>query len=87
MSIRPTQGLVINSTFTYLDAKIKKFTGINSGGITANFAGANVPYTPKYQIGTNIDYEFPVSDSLNAFVGAGLTFRSEVQNRAMGFGR
>ena len=77
MSIRPTQGLVINSTFTYLDAKIKKFTGINSGGITANFAGANVPYTPKYQIGTNIDYEFPVSDSLNAFVGAGLTFRSD----------
>lgn len=77
MSIRPTRGLVINSTFTYLDATIKKFTGINSGGITANFAGANVPYTPKYQIGTNIDYEFPVSDSMNAFVGAGLNFRSD----------
>lgn len=77
MSIRPTRGLVINSTFTYLDATIKKFRGINSGGINADFAGANVPYTPKYQIGTNVDYEFPVSNSLNAFVGAGLNFRSD----------
>jgi iron complex outermembrane recepter protein len=76
MNIRPTQGLVINNTFTYLDATIKEFTGINSGGITASFAGANVPYTPKYQIGSNIDYEFPVSDSLNGFVGSSLNFRS-----------
>lgn len=77
MSIRPTQGLVINNTFTYLDATIKEFTGINSGGITADFAGANVPYTPKYQFGSNIDYEFPVSDSLNAFLGTSLNFRSK----------
>jgi outer membrane receptor protein involved in Fe transport len=77
MSIRPTRGLVINTTFTYLDASIKEFTGLNSGGISANFAGANVPYTPKYQIGTNIDYDFPVSPSLNGFVGAGLNFRSK----------
>lgn len=77
MSIRPTQGLVINNTFTYLDATIKEFTGINSGGISANFAGANVPYTPKYQFGSNIDYEFPVSDSLNAFLGTSLNFRSK----------
>lgn len=76
MNIRPVQGLVINNTFTYLDATIKEFTGINSGGITANFAGANVPYTPKYQIGSNIDYEFPVSDSLTGFVGSSLNFRS-----------
>ena len=77
MSIRPTQGLVINNTFTYLDATIKEFTGINSGGISANFAGANVPYTPKYQFGSNIDYEFPVSHSLNAFLGTSLNFRSK----------
>jgi iron complex outermembrane recepter protein len=76
MNIRPAQGLVINNTFTYLDATIKEFTGINSGGVSANFAGANVPYTPKYQIGSNIDYEFAVSDSLNAFVGSSLNFRS-----------
>lgn len=77
MSIRPTQGLVINNTFTYLDATIKEFTGINSGGISANFAGENVPYTPKYQFGSNIDYEFPLSDSLNGFLGTSLNFRSK----------
>jgi len=76
MNIRPTQGLVINNTFTFLDATITEFTGINAGGVEANFAGANVPYTPKYQFGTNIDYDFPMSDSLNGFVGASLNFRS-----------
>lgn len=76
MNIRPAQGLVINNTFTYLDATIKEFTGINSGGITSDFAGANVPYTPKYQIGSNIDYEFPISDSLKGSLGTSLNFRS-----------
>lgn len=77
MNIRPTDGLVINNTFTYLDATIKEFTGINSGGVSANFAGENVPYTPKYQFGSNIDYSFPVSDSMNGFVGTSLNFRSD----------
>jgi len=77
MNIRPTRGLTINNTFTYLDAKIDEFTGINSGGITANFEGENVPYTPKYQIGSNIDYDFPISESLNGFVGTSVNYRSK----------
>lgn len=77
MNIRPTRGLVINNTFTYLDAKIKRFTGINAAGVSAVFDGADVPYTPKYQFGSNIDYDFPVSDRLKGFVGSSLNFRSK----------
>jgi iron complex outermembrane recepter protein len=63
-SARPTQGLVINTAFTYIDAKIDRFTGINASGVSANFAGSDVPFTPKYQIGINADYEFPLSGSI-----------------------
>lgn len=77
MNIRPTEGLVINNTFTYLDATIKEFTGINAAGVTANFAGESVPYTPKFQVGSNIDYEFPLSDNLTGFVGSSVNFRSK----------
>ncbi|WP_257542586.1 TonB-dependent receptor [Sphingobium sp. CFD-1] len=73
---RPVSSLVVSSTFTYLDAKIDEFSGINAAGVPANFAGVAVPYTPKYQLGTNIDYEFPISEALNGFVGGSLTYRS-----------
>ncbi|CAH0357250.1 TonB-dependent receptor [Sphingobium sp. CECT 9361] len=73
---RPISSLTVSSTFTYLDAKIDRFAGINAGGVPANFAGVAVPYTPKYQIGTNVDYEFPISDAVNGFLGASLTYRS-----------
>lgn len=76
MSIRPTPGLVVNNTFTYLDASIKRFSGINAAGVAANFAGASVPYTPKFQIGSNIDYDFPLTSSLNGFIGTSVNFRS-----------
>jgi iron complex outermembrane recepter protein len=79
-SARPTQGLVINTAFTYIDAKIDRFTGINASGVSANFAGSDVPFTPKYQIGINADYEFPLSGSIEGFVGSSLNFRSKADS-------
>ena len=77
MNIRPTRGFVINNTLTYLDATIKRFSGINAAGVAANFAGASVPYTPKFQVGTNFDYDFPLTSTLKGFVGSSLNFRSK----------
>lgn len=74
--MRPSRSLTISTAFTYLDAKIDKFTGINAAGLASNFAGSDVPFTPKYQVGTNIDYDFLISDSLNGFVGASINLRS-----------
>jgi iron complex outermembrane receptor protein len=73
----PTRGLSINTAFTYLKATIDKFTGINAAGLPGNFDGTPVPFTPKYQVGTNVDYTFAVSDRLDAFLGASLSYRSK----------
>lgn len=76
LTARPTRGFVVGAVFTYLDSKIKTFTGINGAGIQANFAGSAIPYTPKYQAGVNADYDFPVTDRVSAFTGSSINFRS-----------
>lgn len=73
---QPIPNLTLSSNFTYLDAKIDEFSGINPGGVQADFAGTDIPYTPKYQVGANVDYTFPLNDGLDGFIGSSLTFRS-----------
>jgi iron complex outermembrane receptor protein len=79
LTATPTRGFSAYANFTYIDAKVKSYTGINpeSGALNQNFKGAKLPYTPKYQVSTGVNYEFPVNDSLSAFAGADLTFRSD----------
>jgi outer membrane receptor protein involved in Fe transport len=73
---RPFSGLTLNVAATYLQATIDQFSGINAGGLAANFADTPMPFTPKWQIGTNADYTFSVSNGWDAFVGASVNFRS-----------
>jgi iron complex outermembrane receptor protein len=77
LNATPTRGLTVNTAFTYVNAKIDQFVGINAAGLAADFAGSSVPYTPKFQIGTNIDYKFALTDSLSGFIGASINFRSD----------
>lgn len=81
LTANPAEGFSAYTNFTYIDATVKRYTGINpeTGAVGQNFDGANLPYTPKYQIATGLSYEFPVSDSLSAFSGADLTFRSDTR--------
>jgi iron complex outermembrane recepter protein len=72
----PFRGLTASGAFTYLDAKIDRFIGADVNGNTNNFAGTPIPFTPKYQIGANIDYERPFTTSMKGFAGVGFTYRS-----------
>ena len=77
LQARPGPGFTVNTAFTYIDAKIDRFSGTNAAGVVADFAGTDVPFTPKYQVATSVDYEFAVSDSMKAFAGASANFRSD----------
>ncbi|WP_084639146.1 TonB-dependent receptor [Haliea salexigens] len=74
---RPVSGLIVSTTFAYLDTNIDEFTGINAGGVPADFSGTTVPFTPEYQVGANIDYEFPMTDTFDGFVGGSYTYNSD----------
>lgn len=76
-TIRPADFFTVTTAFTYLDAKIDEFEGINAGGLTADFSGARMPFTPKYQVGVSANLDIPISANMNLFSGASLSFRSD----------
>jgi outer membrane receptor protein involved in Fe transport len=65
--------------FTYLDAKIDRYTGINAGGESADFAGAAVPYTPKVQLAAGPEYRFWLSNGMSLFAAADVTYRTDTE--------
>ena len=75
--VRPVTGLTLNAGLTYVHTRIGNFTNIDPFGVSRNFRGEAFPNTPKWQGSVAADYEFPVSGSLNAFVGTNATFRSK----------
>jgi iron complex outermembrane recepter protein len=74
---RPLTGLDIGAAATYLDAKVDQFTGVNQVGQVADFAGASVPYTPKWALTGTLNYQHPLSETWAGFLGAQVTYRSE----------
>jgi iron complex outermembrane receptor protein len=74
---RPVNGFSVDFAATYTDARIDKYTGTNAGGVTENFDGALIPYTPKWQFSVNPEYKFRVGDGLTAFLGSSVSYRSK----------
>jgi len=67
-NLRPTQGLVFSLNGAYTNAKLKDDTPPQVGGLS----GDRLPYTPKYSIGANADYEWALGGETTAYVGASL---------------
>jgi len=77
LSARPVEGLSLSVGATYLDAKIDRtFVTDNSGSIRADYNGSPLPYTPKFQLVGDAQYERPVGRSLVGFLGGGVTHHS-----------
>src|SRR5882757_1234438 len=73
----PARGLSVGLAATYIDSKIDQYSGVNAGGLVANFAGSAIPFTPSQQYGGNARYEYPVMQGISAFISAQLTYRSK----------
>jgi len=65
-TLRPTPGLSFSLNGAYTDATLKDDTPPQVGGL----AGDRLPYTPKYSIGANADYEWELGGETKAYVGA-----------------
>src|SRR3546814_629719 len=51
-------------------------SGFDEGGASRDFAGARFNLAPKWSASADVNYRFPVAETLTAYVGAGLTYRS-----------
>src|SRR3546814_923005 len=74
-----TCALPICGAVTYVDAKIKKYSGLNSDSVFTDFAGDRVPFAPKWNASANADYTVPLGASLAVNLGASLTYNSSTQ--------
>lgn len=85
INARPTDGLTLSAAATYLDAKVKRYEGVIGSHLenglrvadTASFKGVRLPFAPKFQFAIRADYEFPLSDQINANAGVGVTGQSK----------
>lgn len=79
----PVEGLTLSANGTYLKSKVTSnysatpdgLAVYNAAGYTGNFKGSELPYTPKFSGSFDAQYEFPVSDTWNAFVGGTVTYQ------------
>jgi outer membrane receptor protein involved in Fe transport len=80
LDLAPTDGLRVSIGATYLDTRIKgSFVNYDSYGNQVDFGGSAFPYTPKFQIVTDAQYDWALSDDVEAFVGANLNFQSDTK--------
>lgn len=76
LTARPTDGLTLRGAVTYVDSKVKNFTGINNERVLADYSGSALPFSPKWHIVADVNYEMPVTDALSAYVGANFLYNS-----------
>ena len=67
-TVRPAPGVNISANGAYTNARLKQDTGPFVGGLS----GDQLPYSPKVSIGLDGDYEFLLTGSTKAFLGASL---------------
>jgi outer membrane receptor protein involved in Fe transport len=80
LASRPIGGFTFSSSATYLDTNVDKFVGVNAGGQAADFSGTPVPFAPKWAVNGDIQYKFPVNDSISAFLGGSITYRGKTSS-------
>lgn len=78
LDLRPKPGLNFSIGATYLDSKVTDtFNNIDSYGNARDFKGSPFPYTPKYQVIVDGQYDWDLNGSVGAFFGGGITFNSK----------
>lgn len=71
-----TANIVVNLSVGYLDAEFNELTQYLDGENRV-FDGRTIPRSPKWTVAADVEYDFKVSSSLNAYVRAEWRFRDD----------
>lgn len=77
IDLRPADGLTMSFGGTYIDTKIKEYTGFDALGVERNFSGQDFPYAPALTAIGDIDYEFGIGTDASGYMGASVTYNSD----------
>jgi len=78
MVVRPTDGLTLTGSASYLKTKVDRYSGTTVFGADMDFADSRLPFAPKWTLVGDIDYRVPVGDDGEVFVGGAIHYRSSV---------
>jgi outer membrane receptor protein involved in Fe transport len=70
-TMRPRRGFVVSVNGAYTDAKLKEDTDL---AVVGGRDGDRLPYTPKYAVSVNGDYEWQAGGTAKPYFGASLRF-------------
>lgn len=73
---QPVRGLSMNASLLYLDTEITEFFGFDPDGVQRDLSGSPFNFSPKWQAQGGAQYEWGLSDGLDASVGFDVTHRS-----------
>ena len=78
---QPTVGLTLTGGGTYIDTQIAKNTsGFDGFGNQVDLGGQRFPLTPDWQLTGDVEYDRPLNDHVNAFLGASATYQSRTNS-------
>jgi len=78
----PVQGLSLTTGVSYIDSEVlDRFVNYNPDGVLTNLGGEAFPNTPKWHVVADVNYGWPISDSLNGFVGGGVNYQDETNSQ------
>lgn len=77
LTVRPTRGLTLGGSVTYLDSKIQTFNGYDVLGFAQNFSGNPLPFTPKWNYSVTADYRYELPNGGEPFIGVSLMGNSK----------
>ena len=81
---RPTSSLTVTPAVTLVHSRIDgNFSNYNPLGQPGQFAGEAFPYTPEWSGNVDVDYQRPLNDRLNWFLGGNLSYQGATNG---GFG-
>ena len=78
----PVRHLNIYAAATYLLTRIDKnpnganFVNFTEFGVLRSLSGNPFPYTPSWQVNAGINYETPISNTIDGFAGVDISYRS-----------
>ena len=77
----PIHGLTVSGAASYIDSEIlDNFTNFTPFAVQQNFGGEAFPDTPRWQLQGSANYQWPVGDRMDAFVGGAVTYKSATNN-------
>jgi outer membrane receptor protein involved in Fe transport len=76
VTVRPTKGLTLVGSASYLSTKVNEYSGITVFGVQKDFAGSRLPFAPTWSLVGDIDYRIPTVSGGEVFVGAGVNYRT-----------